>query len=74
MSVLVAYDVTCLVVHQVKSVLKEVMADLQQTSLEKTLLAWCRQSTAGHSGVDVQNFTTSWRSGLAFNALIHKYQ
>ena len=34
-----------LLMLQVQGVLKEVMTSLQQTSLEKTLLAWCRQTT-----------------------------
>ena len=34
-------------VFQVKYIMKDVMSNLQQTSLEKTLLAWCRQSTHG---------------------------
>ncbi|XP_076057389.1 dystrophin-like, partial [Oratosquilla oratoria] len=59
---------------QVQGVLKDVMADLQQTNLEKTLLAWCRQTTKGYHGVDVRNFTTSWTDGLAFNALIHRHR
>ena len=37
-----------LCISQVKDVLKDVMADLQQTNLEKTLLSWCRQSTQGY--------------------------
>ncbi|KAH3739250.1 hypothetical protein DPMN_045900 [Dreissena polymorpha] len=59
---------------QVKDVMKDLMDDLRQTNLERTLLVWCRQSTQGYAEVDVKNFTTSWRSGLAFNALIHRYK
>ncbi|XP_078699235.1 dystrophin-like isoform X12 [Branchiostoma floridae x Branchiostoma belcheri] len=59
---------------QVKDVMKDVMADLQQSNLEKTLLAWCRQTTQGYRSVDIVNFTSSWRDGYAFNALIHKYR
>uniref|UniRef100_A0ABM0MHJ1 Utrophin-like n=1 Tax=Saccoglossus kowalevskii TaxID=10224 RepID=A0ABM0MHJ1_SACKO len=50
------------------------MEEFQQSSLEKTLMNWCRQSTEGYSHVDIKNFTTSWRDGYAFNALIHKYR
>ncbi|XP_063241315.1 dystrophin, isoforms A/C/F/G/H-like [Bacillus rossius redtenbacheri] len=59
---------------QVHFHLKDLMSDLQQTNLEKTLLAWCRQNTKEYPGVDVKNFTTSWSDGLAFNALIHRWR
>ncbi|KAF2364920.1 Calponin domain [Trinorchestia longiramus] len=66
--------VWAIILHwQVQGVLKEVMAGLQQTSLEKTLLAWCRQSTKGYTGVDIRNFSSSWSDGLAFNALLHRH-
>ncbi|XP_063855861.1 dystrophin-like [Scylla paramamosain] len=67
--------VWAIILHwQVQGVLRDVMADLQQTGLEKTLLAWCRQTTKGYQGVDIQNFTTSWADGLALNALIHSHR
>ncbi|OQR85270.1 alpha-actinin-1 [Achlya hypogyna] len=37
------------------------------------LLLWCKRSLADYPTVEVNNFTTSWTSGLAFCALIHKH-
>uniref|UniRef100_A0A8C9W6L3 Dystrophin n=1 Tax=Scleropages formosus TaxID=113540 RepID=A0A8C9W6L3_SCLFO len=59
---------------QVKDVMKDVMADLQQTNSEKILLSWVRQSSRDYPRVNVVNFSSSWSDGLAFNALIHSHR
>ncbi|KAK0089618.1 hypothetical protein PV325_006328 [Microctonus aethiopoides] len=60
--------------YQVHNHLKDLMSELQQTNLERTLLAWCRLNSQNYPGVDIKNFTTSWSDGLAFNALLHKWK
>uniref|UniRef100_A0A8C2G3E7 Dystrophin n=1 Tax=Cyprinus carpio TaxID=7962 RepID=A0A8C2G3E7_CYPCA len=59
---------------QVKDVMKDVMADLQQTNSEKILLSWVRQSTKNYKDLNVVNFSSSWADGFAFNALIHSHR
>lgn len=39
-----------------------------------SLLAWCREVTKDYRGVRITNFTTSWRNGLAFCALLHHFR
>ncbi|KAH0786195.1 putative alpha-actinin [Histomonas meleagridis] len=42
-------------------------------SSRDALLKWCKESTQGYPNVSINDFTTSWSSGLAFCALINKY-
>lgn len=39
----------------------------------QSLLQWCQGITNSYVGVKVTNFSTSWRNGLAFCAILHHF-
>jgi len=48
--------------------------DGPQLSAKDALLMWVQNKTTGYDGVSVTNFTTSFHSGLALCALVHKFR
>ncbi|XP_030626347.1 dystonin [Chanos chanos] len=51
-----------------------VTGESEDMTAKERLLLWSQQSTEGYVGVHCDNFTTSWRDGRLFNAIIHKYR
>ncbi|KFO81231.1 Dystonin [Cuculus canorus] len=51
-----------------------VTGESQDMSAKERLLLWSQQTTEGYAGVRCENFTTCWRDGRLFNAIIHKYR
>ncbi|CDW52729.1 NT-C2 and CH and DUF3585 domain containing protei n [Trichuris trichiura] len=51
-----------------------VVNDSQASVTSQDLLSWCQESCRGYRGVRISNFSSSWRNGIAFAALIHRYR
>uniref|UniRef100_A0A8C8RXR8 Dystonin n=1 Tax=Pelusios castaneus TaxID=367368 RepID=A0A8C8RXR8_9SAUR len=51
-----------------------VTGESEDMSAKERLLLWTQQTTEGYATIRCENFTTCWRDGKLFNAIIHKYR
>ncbi|XP_049632684.1 dystonin isoform X1 [Suncus etruscus] len=51
-----------------------VTGESEDMSAKERLLLWTQQATEGYAGIRCENFTTCWRDGKLFNAIIHRYR
>ncbi|KAJ8372951.1 hypothetical protein AAFF_G00272750 [Aldrovandia affinis] len=65
---------TIILRFQIQDISVETEDNKEKKSAKDALLLWCQMKTAGYQNVNVHNFTTSWRDGLAFNAIVHKHR
>lgn len=65
---------TIILRFQIQDITIVVETNKETKSAKDALLLWCQMKTAGYQNVNIRNFTTSWRDGLAFNAIIHKHR
>uniref|UniRef100_A0A8C1G694 Spectrin beta chain n=1 Tax=Cyprinus carpio TaxID=7962 RepID=A0A8C1G694_CYPCA len=60
---------TIILRFQIQVIKIETEDNRETRSAKDALLLWCQMKT-----VNIHNFTTCWRDGLAFNALIHRHR
>nr|XP_040021132.1 plectin isoform X25 [Gasterosteus aculeatus aculeatus] len=66
---------TIILHFQVSSSISDIQINGQSEDMtaKEKLLIWSQRMTNGYQGIRCDNFTTSWRDGKLFNAVIHKH-
>ncbi|XP_028326124.1 plectin-like isoform X6 [Gouania willdenowi] len=66
---------TIILHFQVSSSISDIQVNGQSEDMtaKEKLLLWSQRTTDNYQGIRCDNFTTSWRDGKLFNAVIHKH-
>ncbi|KAM9852487.1 plectin-like [Aulostomus maculatus] len=66
---------TIILHFQVSSAISDIQVNGQSEDMtaKEKLLLWSQRMTDGYQGIRCDNFSTSWRDGKLFNAVIHKH-
>ncbi|XP_057881948.1 F-actin-monooxygenase MICAL2 isoform X1 [Melospiza georgiana] len=61
--------------ERVSSIRRSVNLTRQESDIRPNkLLTWCQKQTEGYRNVNVTDLTSSWKSGLALCAIIHRFR
>lgn len=47
--------------------------DNTDSNFKAVLLNWCKECTKDYDNAKIEDFSTSWKNGLAFNAILHHF-
>lgn len=52
----------------------QVSGQSEDMTAKEKLLLWSQRMVEGYQGLRCDNFTSSWRDGRLFNAIIHRHK
>jgi len=67
-AIILQFEVQYIIILEFKRGIPETKSGVE------ALMLWCQMKTAMYHNVNIQDFSTRWKDGLAFNAIIHEHR